>query len=153
MCASGADDRISWHWKTLGRNYVWVSAYEHINAWASINGLCSCLRKSTALELSAYELMRTYPPCYGWWRKSCTANTTLAYCAELLDPASSDSSISSDSSVRDPHPSTSKLKTLNRSEQGQIASDVDKIDCDFFRRDSEYGTPVAIWEMLHNSCD
>jgi len=24
-------------------------------------------------------------------------------------------------------------------------------DCDLFRGDSEYGTAIAIWEMLHNS--
>jgi hypothetical protein len=24
-------------------------------------------------------------------------------------------------------------------------------DCELFREDSEYGIPVAIWEMLHNS--
>jgi hypothetical protein len=49
------------------------------------------------LGMPGTSLLQTFD--YGWWRKSCTAIVTLAYCAELLDPATSDSSINSDTSI------------------------------------------------------
>jgi hypothetical protein len=51
----------------------------------------------------------------------------------------------------DPHPSKSTL--LTGLKQVKLRPMLIRIgaDCVFVRGDSEYGTPVAIWEMLHNS--
>jgi hypothetical protein len=91
---------------------------------------------------------------------------TLAYCAELLDPASNDSSISGDSSIGNfwEHPKDCKkwtptqvrknLKRWTGLNKVKLCSMLIRIGphCDVVRGDSEYGTPVAIREMLHNSC-
>jgi hypothetical protein len=51
----------------------------------------------------------------------------------------------------DPHPSKSKLWTgPKRVKLRPILVRIGVV-CVFFLGDSEYGTPVAIWEMLHNS--
>jgi hypothetical protein len=53
--------------------------------------------------------------------------------------------------TRDPHPSKSKLWTgLKQVELRPILKRIGTC-CGFFRGGSEYGNPVAIWEMLHNS--
>jgi hypothetical protein len=51
----------------------------------------------------------------------------------------------------DPHPSKSKLWTGPKQVKSYLNLIWSGAICAFVRGDSEYGIPVAIWEMVHNS--